>query len=264
MHLAVKPLRTRRMKCEFDIFESLVNALRENRESLEEGDVIVVSSKFVSVAQGRVVNTNGIKASRKGITISKKFKIMPEIAEIILRESDYIFGGVAGFVITSADGIMAPNAGIDRSNASKGTAILYPKHPYLAAEQMRRKIFLEFHIHVGVILADSRLMPVRVGTSGVAIACVGIEPVRDMRAEKDLNKNPLKVTFQAVADNMATVANHEMGESSESMPFAIVRQSRAILTDRKILPAETAVPPEQCVYMRGLSGFASQKEYMQM
>ena len=96
-------------------------------------------------------------------------------------------------------------------------------------------------------------MPSRIGTSGVAVSCAGIEPVLDMRAEKDLDGNPLKVTFQAVVDNLATIANHKMGEAAESKPFAIVRDSGAKLTDRKISPTEMAISPDQCVYVRGLT-----------
>ncbi len=148
---------------------------------------------------------------------------------------------------------MAPNAGIDKSNIKKDLVILYPNNPFLIAEQIRRKVFLKFLIHIGVILVDSRLMPARVGTSGVAISCAGIEPVLDMRSMKDLEGNPLKVTFQAVIDNIATIANHKMGEGAESKPFAIVRDSGAQLTDRKINPSEMAISPDQCVYVRGLS-----------
>ena len=95
-------------------------------------------------------------------------------------------------------------------------------------------------------------MPARVGTSGVAIACSGIEPVLDLRGEKDLDGNPLKVTFQAVVDNLASIANHKMGEGSESIPLAVVRDSEAKLTDRKINQNEVAVSHDQCVYVRGL------------
>lgn len=131
--------------------------------------------------------------------------------------------------------------------------ILYPKNPYLVAEQIRRKIFLDKLIHVGVVLVDSRLMPGRIGTSGVALACAGIEPVLDMRSKNDLNGNPLKVTFQAIVDNIATIANHKMGEGAESKPFAIVRNSEAKFTDRKIDSEEMAISPDLCVYVRGLS-----------
>jgi F420-0:gamma-glutamyl ligase len=170
----------------------------------------------------------------------------------MIRESDFIFGGITGFVITSSDNIMAPNAGIDKSNAKNGMLILYPNEPYRTAEELRRKIFLKSSIHTGIIIADSRLMPARVGTTGVSIACAGIEPVIDMRSQKDLNGNPLKVTFQAVVDNLASIANHKMGEGSESKPFAIIRDSGARLTDRKINPNEMAISHDQCVYVRGL------------
>ncbi|MCH7757914.1 MAG: coenzyme F420-0:L-glutamate ligase [Thaumarchaeota archaeon] len=253
MLLTVSSLLSERKSSKFDVFEALLETIEKNKVKLQEGDILVISTKYISNSQGRIVNVKNIKISKKGIEVSKKFQIKPEIAEIILRESDKIFGGVAGFVITSADNIMAPNAGIDKSNVKKDRVVLYPNNPFLIAEQIRRKVFLKFFIHIGVILVDSRLMPARVGTSGVAISCAGIEPVLDMRSMKDLEGNLLKVTFQAVIDNIATIANHKMGEGAESKPFAIVRDSGAQLTNRKISPSEMAISPDQCVYVRGLS-----------
>jgi coenzyme F420-0:L-glutamate ligase len=253
MQLTVLPLLADRMEEKFNVFEILLKTLEKNNAELEEGDVLVISTKYISNSQGRIVNLDNIRISEEGMNISKKFQLKPEIAEIIIRESDKIFGGIGGFVITSSDNIMAPNAGIDKSNIKKGKAILYPTNPYLTAEQIRRKIFLKLFIHVGIILVDSRLMPARIGTSGIAISCAGIEPVLDMRSKEDLDGNSLKVTFQAVVDNIATIANYKMGEGAELKPFAIVRNSNAKLTDRKISSAETAISPDQCVYVRGLS-----------
>ena len=96
-------------------------------------------------------------------------------------------------------------------------------------------------------------MPSRVGTIGVAIACSGLEPVKDLRGEIDLDGNPLKVTFQATADNLASIANHKMGEGSESQPIALVRDSQCKLTSRKILHSEMTISHEQCVYVRGFA-----------
>ncbi|KAG2477598.1 MAG: F420-0:gamma-glutamyl ligase [Nitrosopumilales archaeon] len=252
MALTVFPVKAERKNEKFDIFETVEDTLRKNKQQLQDGDVLVISSKYVSNSQGRLVNIENVKSSEQGKLVSKKFQIKPKIAEVIVRESDVIFGGVSGFVITSSDNILAPNAGIDKSNAKKGKIILYPEDPFLIAEQIKRKIFLKYLIHVGIIIVDSRLMPARVGTTGVAIACAGIEPVIDMRAEKDLEGNPLKVTFQAVVDNLASIANHKMGEGSETQPFAIIRDSEAKLTDRKIKPTELAVSYDQCIYVRGL------------
>lgn len=252
MSLTVSPLLVERKEKEFDLFNTVIDSIDKNGFSLEDGDVLVISSKFVSNAQGRIIELDSVKASSQSNVISKKFRMKPEFAEVIMRESDKIFGGISGFVISSSDNILAPNAGIDKSNAKKGKVILYPNDPYIVAEQLRRKIFLKYLVHVGIIIVDSRLMPARVGTTGVAIACSGIEPVEDMRSQKDLDGNPLKVTFQAVVDNLATIANHKMGEASESKPIAIVRDSGAKLTDRRIKPNEVAVSHDQCVYVRGL------------
>ncbi|MGI9566621.1 MAG: coenzyme F420-0:L-glutamate ligase [Nitrosopumilus sp.] len=253
MQLTVLSLLAERKEEKFNVFEALLKTLKKNEVELQEGDVIVISTKYISNSQGRVIELDKVRTSSESAKISKKFKLKPEVAEIIIRESDKVFGGIGGFVITSSDNILAPNAGIDKSNAKKGRVILYPKNPYLIAEQIRRKVFLNQLTHVGVILADSRLMPARIGTSGIAVACAGIEPVLDMRAKKDLDGNPLKVTFQAVVDNLATIANHKMGEGAESKPFAIVRNSGTKLTNRKIDPSETAISPDLCVYVRGLS-----------
>ena len=252
MSLTVSPLIVERKENEFDLFNTIIDSIEKNGFSVQEGDVLVISSKFVANAQGRVIELDSVKTSSQSNLISKKFRIKPQFAEVIIRESDKIFGGISGFVIASSDNILAPNAGIDKSNAKKGKVILYPYDPYLVAEQLRRKIFLKYLVHVGIIIVDSRLMPARVGTTGVAIACSGIEPVEDMRAQKDLDGNLLKVTFQAVVDNLATIANHKMGEASESKPIAIVRDSGAKLTDRRIKPNEVTVSHDQCVYVRGL------------
>jgi coenzyme F420-0:L-glutamate ligase len=251
--LTVIPLKAKRQNGNFILFDEITNILLENKISLKNGDVIVISSKYVSNSQGRIIDTANIFTSKQSIQISEKFKIKPKFAEIVLRESDKIFGGVSGFVITSSDSVLAPNAGIDRSNSDGTKLILYPENPYQVAENLKRKIFFEYNIYVGVIIVDSRLMPARVGTVGIAIACAGFEPVNDLRGKQDLDGNPLKVTFQATADNLASIANHKMGEGSESQPIAIIKDSECSLTSRNISYKEMAISHEQCVYVRGFS-----------
>jgi len=249
--LEVFPVKATKKQGKFDLYDEIKKLVEENDISLKNGDVLVISSKYISNSQGRILNHNSIKLSENANEISKKFSINRKLSETIVRESDIIFGGVSGFVITSANNIMAPNAGIDKSN-SQGKLILYPNDPYLIAEQIKRKFFLDYNLHVGIIIVDSRLMPARIGTSGVAIACSGIEPVLDRRATKDLDGNVLKVTFQAIADNLASIANHKMGEADELIPLAIIRESGAKLTDRRISSEETTIPYDECIYFRGL------------
>ena len=253
MVLTVIPLKAKRQKGNFDLFDEMSETFSKNKILLENGDVIVISSKYVASSQGRVLDTDSIFASKFAEAMSKKFKIKPKFAEVILRESDKIFGGVSGFVITSSDNILAPNSGIDKSNSDGSKLILYPENPYQVAENIKRRIFVKYSVNVGIIIVDSRLMPARVGTIGIAIACSGLEPVKDLRGEIDLDGNPLKVTFQATADNLASIANHKMGEGSESQPIALVRGSKCKLTSRKILHSEMAISHEQCVYVRGFT-----------
>ena len=253
MPLTVIPLKAERQNGNFVLFDELINVLSKNKISLKNVDVIVISSKYISNSQGRIIDTTTTSISEQSNYISEKFKIKPKFAEVILRESDKIFGGVSGFVITSSDSILAPNAGIDKSNTDGTKLILYPEKPYQVAENIKRKIFFEYNIHVGIIIVDSRLMPARVGTVGIAIACAGFEPVNDLRGKQDLNGNPLKVTFQATADNLASIANHKMGEGSESQPIAIIKDSKCNLTSRTISHKEMAISHEQCVYIRGFS-----------
>ncbi len=252
MELSVLGIAARRQRGRFGLYGAVMDSLESCGVALRDGDVLAVSSKYVANSQGRIIRLAGVAVSPEGGRLSKRYVIRPELAEIIIRESDAILGGMAGFVMASGDGIMAPNAGIDRSNAEDGTAILYPDEPYRAAEELRREIFLRGQVHVGVIFVDSRLMPARVGTTGVAIACAGIEPVADLRAGGDLDGNPLKVTFAAVADSLASVANHRMGEGAESTPVVVVRGSGARLAGRRIMPGEAAVGYGQCVYVRSL------------
>ena len=254
MSLSVIPLKARRQNGDFDLPNEIFKILSENKISLKNGDILVISSKYISNSQGRILDTDNISTSKQSISMSKKFKIKPKIAEVVLRESDKIFGGVSGFVITSSDSIMAPNAGIDKSNSDGTKLILYPENPYQVAENIKRKIFFEYNIHVGIIIVDSRLMPARIGTTGVTVACAGFEPVKDLRGEQDLHGNSLKVTFQATADNLASIANYKMGEGSESQPIAIIKDSECELTSRSISYNEMSISHEQCVYVRGFSG----------
>jgi len=252
MSLTIYPIKSELKTQEFDLFDSLIDSIQRSKITPENGDVIVISSKFVANSQGRVIDYDQVVPSKKSIDLGKKFHLNSKIAEIILRESDVIFGGIPGFVITSTDMVMAPNAGIDKSNVQKGNLVLYPIDVYLVAEQLRRKFLLKFSVHVGIIIIDSRLMPARVGTIGIALACAGIEPVSDIRGQRDLFGNPLKVTFQAVADDLASIANLKMGEGSDSIPYVIIRDSGALITDRRVSPHEMAILYEQCVYVRGL------------
>ena len=253
MNLTVITLTSEKKDGKFCFFDEMKKIIEHSKVVIEEGDVLVISSKFISNSQGRILKIEKSKVCEKARKISRKFNTNEKFMEIVYRESDKIVGGVAGFAMATTNGILAPNAGIDKSNSIGTKIILYPNEPYKFAEELKRKIFLEMNLHVGIIIVDSRLMPARIGTTGVAIACAGIEPTKDLRGEKDLDGNPLRVTFQATADNLASIANHKMGEGNDLHPIAIVRDSECKLTNRQIVSEEMIIPYEQCVYIRSFS-----------
>lgn len=230
----------------FDLFESLQGFNYRNQ------DILIISSKFVSMSEGAIVDLSKVRVGKKARALARKCKMDKKMAALVLKESDYIVKGVPGFALAIRDGMIAPNAGIDKSNVPKGYAILYPRNPFGTAEKLRQKFLTELGLRVGIVLADSRLMPTRIGTTGVAIACAGFEPVADLRGKPDLFGNILKVTLKAVADGLATMGVAVMGESNESTPVAVVRDAKVIWSDKKFSWKDMAVTPAVDIYLSGV------------
>ena len=246
--LEIFPISSSIKRRKFDLFDSLISSGMKFRS----GDIIVISSKYVSMSEGSLLKLDKIKVSNKARTIAAMFEMDPKIAQITLRESDYILGGIPGFLLSIRDGMIAPNAGIDKSNVPPGFVIPYPNDAFKTAENLRLKFLLNCMIRVGIVIADSRLMPTRIGTVGVAIACSGFEPVEDERGKKDLFGNSLRVTLRAVADGLAATGVAIMGEGSESIPAVVVRGFKVTPTDRKLSKHDMAIDPKQDIYIRGL------------
>lgn len=246
------PVKVKPMEGKFDLFETIVQHIKKNKQHVSDGDIVVISSKFVAMSQGCVVELDKVKPSKKALQIAEKFSMDARLAELVLRESDFMFGGVQGFVLAVKDGVIAPNAGIDRSNVQHGYAILHPKKPFKVADALRQKFLDHLGKKIGIVITDSRLMPTRVGTIGIAIAVSGFEPVEDMRGHSDLFGNTLRVTLKATADGIATAANMIMGESNESIPIVIVRNFNVKMNNKKFIWKDLAIPHDQCIYVRGL------------
>lgn len=247
-NLEVLRFRSSIKRDKFDLFSSLVTSGLK----FKNGDIIVISSKYLSMSEGAVLELNKIRVSKKARVLAARFQMDPKIAEITIRESDYIFGGISGFLLAIRDGMIAPNAGIDKSNVPPGFIILYPNDAFKSAEHLRSKFLTYCKIRVGIVIADSRLMPTRIGTVGVAIGCAGFEPVEDERGKKDLFGNILQVTRKAVADGLASMGVAVMGEANESTPAVVIRGFKVTPTDRKLSKDDMTIDPSQDIYIRSL------------
>ena len=101
MSLEVFPVKATKKQGKFDLYDEIKKLVKENGVPLNEGDILVISSKYISNSQGRILDHNSIKSSQMAGELSRKFSINQKLSEAIIRESDVIFGGVSGFVITS-------------------------------------------------------------------------------------------------------------------------------------------------------------------
>lgn len=248
--LALTPLVVEAKSSVFDLSE-LVD--RKLGARLRDGDVLVVSSKFVAVSEGRIVKLNSVRPRKEARGLSSEYKMDPRLCELILRESDGIVGGIPGFILAIKDGLLVPNAGIDKSNVRHGAVVLYPRRPALSAWRLREALKFSRGVTVGVVVCDSRLSPTRRGTTGVAVAASGVEAVLDMRGRTDLFGNVLKVTAQGVADDLCSAAEILMGESDESIPVVLVRGlARGLIRNTEYGGRRFAIPVDDCVYLRSL------------
>ncbi len=218
---------------------------------LQDGDILVVSSKFIAVSEGRMIELRTVIPGEHAASLSRRLNMPPELCELVIRESDDIVGGVSGFMLTLKEGLLTPNAGIDKSNVEHGKVVLYPRSPLESAKALLEEVRFRRGVEIGVVVSDSRLMPTRKGTVGVALAAAGLEAILDVRGRQDLFGNVLRVTSQAIADDLCSGAQVVMGEADESVPIVLVRGLRTA-AGRAYGMSSFAVDPEQCVYMRSL------------
>jgi coenzyme F420-0:L-glutamate ligase len=214
---------------------------------IQAGDVVVIASSALATAQGRLRDLSGIQPSPRAKRLARKTGMNSKFVELVLRESDKVVGGSKGILLTIKDGILCANAGADRSNAPKGHAVLMPEKPDAAAEEIRRKLSGDSG-KIGVVIADSHIKPLRLGTVAQAIGIAGFEPVEDCRGQQDLFGNRLKITFRAVADQLATAAQLLMGEAAERTPVVIIRGAKVEFTDKP--EHDARIPPSKCAYMK--------------
>ncbi len=232
-----------------DLGKLIVNAA-EQAGGIRDGDVLVVASKVVATAQGRVRELARVRPSARARRLANRAGIEPEFVELVLREGGRVVQAAKGVILTLKGGMLCANAGVDNSNAPPGHAVLMPTKPDRAAEELRQAITRGANARVGVIIVDSNVKPLRMGTVGQTIGVAGLEPVIDCRGQYDLYGKPLRITFRALADQLATAAQLVMGEAAERVPAAIVRGVGVELAEKP--KRSPKISPKRCIYFNGL------------
>lgn len=238
-----------------NVVETILESLKRQNLPLEDNDVVAITSKIISLVEGRVVKLSDVKPSDKAKEIAEKFSLQPEFAELILQEADEIYGGVEKAVLTLKNNVLTANAGIDNKNAPENCAVLWPKDAKKWAVHIRKKVAEEIGKKIAVIIVDSGLVPLRKGTVGLALAVAGFKPVDDCRGVKDIYGKPLIITQHAIADNLASAAHLLMGEATEKTPIVVIRGAPIEFNDGAYDSVEMMIPFGECIFMNAfLSG----------
>ncbi|MGA7280249.1 MAG: coenzyme F420-0:L-glutamate ligase [Acidimicrobiia bacterium] len=190
-----------------DLTDMLAEALTPL--SPRPGDIVVVTHKIVSKAEGQVVNVEGDEES------FKKALVESEAVSIVRRRGDLI-------IAQTRHGFICANAGIDRSNAEPGTMILLPEDPDRSAHRIRTRLDDIFGFDLPVIISDTFGRPWRRGLTDIAIGISGLEAILDHRGTLDWSGRELEVTEIAVVDEIAAAADLVMGKA-DGIPAALVR-----------------------------------------
>ena len=215
-----------------DLAALALGALDRARLVLGDGDVLVVTSKVVSRAEGRFVALSTVEPSPRALALAAETNKDPRFVELVLRESTQVSRAAREVLIVRHRlGFIAANAGIDCSNArpadapadSGPWALLLPEAPDASAAALRERLEASSGARLGVVISDSFGRPFRLGTVGAAIGCAGLPPLWDRRGERDLSGRVLENTITALGDQVAACADLVAGQAAEGRALVLVR-----------------------------------------
>jgi coenzyme F420-0:L-glutamate ligase/coenzyme F420-1:gamma-L-glutamate ligase len=206
-----------------DLVQLIVDGMVQSNAPPLDGDVLVVTQKIVSKAEGQLVDLTTIEPSALAVQWAEQYEKDPRQVEVVLREATRIVRMERGILITETrHGFVCANAGVDASNVSPDTVCLLPEDPDRSAKEIRQGIKQELGVNVGVIISDSFGRPWRNGIINVSIGVAGIPALADYRGQTDAAGYSLHVTVLAVADEIAAAAELVMNKL-DARPVAIVR-----------------------------------------
>jgi len=219
-----------------DLARMILRALDTSGLQLETGDILVLTQKIVSKAEGRLVHLPTISPSPAALELAEKSGKDPRLAELILRESNAILRTRPGSVIVEHRlGFVCANAGIDQSNVAENGAtcsewvLLLPENPDKSAAQIRARLEAatpwqgQAGKRIGVMIIDSHGRAWRIGTVGMVIGLSGLPGIVDLRGTTDLSGYTLQITIVGAADELAAAASLVIGQAAEGTPVVHVR-----------------------------------------
>jgi coenzyme F420-0:L-glutamate ligase/coenzyme F420-1:gamma-L-glutamate ligase len=192
--------------------------------SLRSGDVLVVTHKIMSKAEGRLVYLGSVEPSALAKDYAARWGKDPRRIEVVLRESRRVVRMDRGVVISETrHGFVCANAGVDASNVpGEDTVCLLPVDPDGSAARLREALRRRLGVEVAIVVSDSFGRAWRFGITDVAIGVSGMDPLADYRGQNDPHGYPMEASVLAVADELAAAAELVMGKT-DGIPLAVVR-----------------------------------------
>jgi len=208
-----------------DLAEIIVETAAKNTVPLEDRDIVVIAQKVVSKAEGRVVKLRDVEPSERAKRMAEMTSKDPRFIELVLKEAKKILKlSPETLIVQNEKSLVCINAGIDKSNVSGDDSYaLLPRNSDASAERIRSGIVRLTGKRVAVIISDTYSRPFRRGQVEFAIGIAGIAPFKDYRGQTDLFNCVLKVKNVALVDELASAAELVMGQGSEAVPVAIIR-----------------------------------------
>lgn len=189
--------------------ENLIDFIIEHIPVLNDGTILVITSKIVALSEGRTVNANDEATKEKYIKSESEFALKTKYTWLTIK-----------------DGAVMAAAGIDASNAN-GKLILLPKNSFASAAEIRTALLTHYKIKkLAVIITDSRTSPLRRGVTGMATGYAGFKGIKTYTDKTDIFDRPFEYTNVNVPDSLAAAAVYEMGEGNELQPLAIISNTQ--------------------------------------
>ena len=209
-----------------DLAALIVDALRSEGHTLADRDIVVVTAKAVSKAEGRTVELAAVAPSERAMQLGALSDKDPRLVELVLSESTAVIRARPGnLLVRHRLGWVSGMAGVDRSNlGDEERVLLLPENPDASAEALRARFFELTRAEVGVVVSDSHGRPFRIGNTGVALGAAGLCSVRHLEGKPDLFGRPLTgASVVPLADLIASAAILLAGEADEGRPAVVVR-----------------------------------------
>jgi coenzyme F420-0:L-glutamate ligase/coenzyme F420-1:gamma-L-glutamate ligase len=210
-----------------DLASTLLDCAARGGIEFQDGDVLVVTQKVVSKAEGCMVGLDRVNPSDNALVLAEATGRDARAIEVILQESREVLRSRRGVIITEHRlGWVCANAGVDRSNVAPpgdDVVLCLPKDPDRSAREIRARLCEATGSDISVVISDTQGRPFRSGAVGVAVGVAGMPAMADLRGRSDLYGYELRTTQVAIADQLASAANLLMGQADEGRPAVLIR-----------------------------------------